>query len=147
MAVRPCRIQPDAVSSASMSMRAFASGVIRFPGRWGLTVAAWGNGDKEKSKAQGPSAVAALWRDKKAEVGKGSGLFFDIWESVSETSEGCVAKGGDPVGCSLPGAWQRCSSVAERLRLCSFVAPCQSPARKQLSRQLFLRAIPVAGRV
>jgi hypothetical protein len=56
------------------------------------------------------------------------------------TSNAAAAtKIGNPEGCFLAGTWRRCSSVTERLRLCSLVAPCQLPDRKQRAHFLFMR--------
>jgi len=56
------------------------------------------------------------------------------------TSNAAAApKIGNPEGCFLEAAWLRCSSVRERLRLSSFVAPCQPASRKQRAHSLFMR--------
>jgi hypothetical protein len=47
-----------------------------------------------------------------------------------------AAKIGNPAGCFLAGTWLRSSSVTG-LWPCSFVAPCQPPARKQRAHSLF----------
>src|SRR6185503_4213763 len=62
-----------------------------------------------------------------------------LHRSVTDEQRRSSGKDRQPFGLALAGRWQRCSSVTERWWLCSFVAPCQQPARAKRTHSLFMR--------